>query len=1290
MSPEKRSMGTTHVMVPNKPLQVGGSLPLLFELPEDKTYGSGLTAAFQIAWAVVLRVFTTCDSVRIGLIDGQTDDADVNGAKMTSCRLAIELDGPCQRFDRQVTFCQNQEPEKMDTVIKISRRLEAGARVNSKSFNPKINGKNLRMIIQVNVQGVSMSIMTDTTKALFSDEDRVMKIARTFRHILPQVLHRPRASLGELDLVTDEDKDYLRRLNPAIPVQQQACVHEAILEHCASIPGRLAVSSWDGDLSYHDLNTLSSRLAKYLEGFNLQAEKIVPLCFEKSKWAIVAVLGVLRAGAAYVFVDPDWPSARIKSVCEDVRAQVMLCSTGCISKANGLTSHLIAVESVLQAQSDMENSSVLDRSLSGIRDPVYAVFTSGSTGRPKGVVVEHGAFFQRAVANGRALSLSNQSRVLQFANFVFDVANRDILYTLLFGGCICVPSDSERLNNLAGFINYRQVNWASITPSVVRLLEPSIVPTLRHLVLCGEPMTPSLVSLWADKLHLINAYGPSEAITISSLQTQVMSATSPNDIGRGSGTVLWIVDPTDYNRLVPPGAVGELVIESPNVGRGYINRPSETESSFLQTTTWLSQFRSCPSAARLYRTGDLAQYAADGTIRFAGRKDAQLKIRGQRVDLGEIEHWIQRSLPPGLSLMTIVELVIPSTRDTPLLAAFFAPCDARSQSLQEVRTMLQELAQTLDEALSQILPGYMIPSAYLAIKEIPTTATGKIHRQGLRQIGGALSREDLMDASRLLFKAIGPCKVRDTLVGLTLVRLWASALGVTESSLRTEDSFFRIGGDSIKAMGVAAQARSKGLDLSVTDILEFKELGKIADVINRRPRLVGTPIQIDAFSLLGRDTKLVTEQWEQTNILDILPTTASQDFFLTQWTLSCYVCMLRGEINVKLLHAACKAVVLRHSSLRTVFHKVGDLFVQAVMKVTEPPFNHSWTNKDLATTCQSVVDNFIVETAPASGKPLVSFKLISAPGEKHALLVRVSHAQYDGNTSSLIFRDLSTAYNKGPETITFQSATPFSHYLYARAEIPSDVGFAFWRENLQGASMTNLDPVTLNGSSSCPATEVMASAACRLPTALPDLTVPTLLNATYAILLSHLTDKDDLVFGTVMDTRTLAFPGMETTLGPCININPLRVRLSQQNGNLTFRSLCHALHNQHARVTRHAYWDLPDIVTNSTDWPAGTKYGCMINHLQTDTGPPPLSLDGTSCTFFKKTAQINLSTQMLVRCITSSSANSLEIQILTSSNMMDEPTAQLIAQTIVDNVAKLTKSPDSLLKNVDLRPKNIK
>ncbi|CAG8385308.1 unnamed protein product [Penicillium salamii] len=1142
---------------------------------------------------------------------------------------------------------------------------------------------------------MSMSVSVNTKTPLFSDEDRIRNIVRTFRHILGQILDRPGLELQQLKFISDEEKILLSGWNTPIPNQPTSCVHTAILKNYLKSPHKPAVNAWDGDLSYGQLNELSSRVAQYLCSLNLPPGTIIPLCLEKSKWAIVAVLAVLRAGAAYVFLDSNSPHARMRSVCDNVEADLIICSETCLSTASQLVHRAIAV-SVVAMDTAISIKAGPKDDLVAVSDPVYAVFTSGSTGRPKGVVIDHGGFFQRAMANGPALHLSDESRVLQFANFAFDAANRDILYTLLYGGCICIPSESQRSNDLTAFINQQRVNWVSITPSAGRILDPNEVSTIRTMISCGESMSTGLVAKWADRVHLINSYGPSEATTISSM-TIVTQSANPMNIGKGSGSVLWIVDPDDHNRLAPIGAVGELLIESPSVGRGYLNRPSKTAAAFLSETEWISEFRAGFAGGHLYKTGDLAQYAADGTVIFSGRKDGQIKINGQRVDVGEIEHWIHRSLPYDTEVIIVADLIVPKGRDTGVLVAFCAPDNGWTDN-DDLQETIERLSHDLDVGLSENLPSYMIPRFYLPVQVIPTTATGKIHRQQLRQLGATHTIEDLIQSSRHSGqRSNGYNHELEGSVASVILQLWSLVLGIDESSIQRKDNFLNLGGDSVMAIQIAVQARSNGLDLSVADLLERNTLNDLISIVTSRARISQIPMDPEPFTLCSTSTVNTVQNKlahldVRNGILDILPTTAAQNFFLTQWSLSCYRCELKGSIDSSRLQAACTAVVRRHSILRTVFIQISDdEFVQVALKTADPTLERrEIANENLNDVCPPLAAELITEMSPTAGRPLVRFILLSKSDTEHALLVRVCHAQYDGNTSPIIFRDISSAYNvcsddNGDGTSLLPAAAPFQHYLYARKErqnSPDDPTIKFWRKNLQGAHMTTFTLLSSININSEPITPVVTEAiGMPLPRVVDNITLPTLINTACSLLLADVLGIDDLVFGNVMDTRGAgAFPGIETTLGPCLNINPLRVRLDARE-TTTFLDLCHSLSEQTMHVARYAAtWDLSDIVAHCTDWPANTQMGCMLNHTRPKTGPPPLTLEGVTCLSIEKTVENDMARQVLFEC--NAGRERLEIQVVTSSAVMDLASATRLAERLVATISTLSEAPGTLLADI--------
>ncbi|THC87989.1 hypothetical protein EYZ11_012564 [Aspergillus tanneri] len=1224
----------------------------------------------QLAWAMVLGLYIASEN--ISFLYARTDGSEVevwicdfeltSSASFASMvnRATCSL---CFRGNSWDEWCCQKDMfnTKYNTALVQKQVAQLSA-----TKSPSQLFEDIDIVLQVEM-GNSEHIATLEFSTLHICERQALSLVETFKLAVDRLCAEPHVPVGDLNLCSTHDIDQLSRWNPALPSRDWMCVHDAILEQCLQIPDRSAVDSWDGIISYSELDMLSYQFAIHLHTMGVGPESIVPLCFEKSKFAVVALLGVLRAGGAYSFLDPSYPISRLASMCEDILAGLIVCSanTSAIAARLGLRTVILSED---EFSSKPDSSQQQRIGLAATRNnPVYVAFTSGSTGKPKGVVIEHRAFYLRAEANQQQLGLDRQSRVLQFANYVFDVSNRDILYTLMFGGCICIPSEFDRHNNLAAFMVRKQVNWASLTPSLTSLLKPSDVPFLRHLVLCGEPLTPLHIATWADRVNLINAYGPCETVTVSSVRSFIHPLASHTNIGYGSGSVLWIVDQYDHNKLVPVGAVGELVIESPSIGRGYINNPAATAASFIPAPVWLQQLRKSNPPERVYKTGDVGRYEPDGSICFIGRKDEQVKIRGNRIELGEVEHHIEQSLADNAQMSVIVDAVTPTKAHWPLLVAFLA-AKRYTRRDGDMKTTVQRILSGLEKQLSSRIPTYMMPSAFVPIDRIPMTATGKKDRRKLREIFGTMTLDMLANVRAAEARREPNCETERR-----LQHLWASVLGLQHATITVNDGFFRLGGDSLNAMKMAAIARSEGLDVSLADILENQTLSNLADVVSKRPPIDVT-VKYRPFSLVDAENlmlKLPVELDEARSgniIADIVPATESQVFFITQWTLSSFRFMLNGKVDPDQLRAACQVVVSQHTSLRTVFTKVGDSFFQVVLKEIDVTFSHIQTDASLQAFCQSRSD-LDLSLSPLSGKPLVQFTLISSSEVEHALMVRLSHAQYDGYSFPIMIQCISSYYNNSHKTApTLPLATPFADYVYTCDRQKNQEAFQFWRKNLEGSSMTS-PALLFNICNDEIPKDIKQSASGKLPTCPEDLTVATLMNAALSIILSQLAQTDNVVFGVVMNTRDIPLEGVESMLGPCININPFRVRLL---GTETVSRLCRSLHGQFAQVARYGYLDLPDIVANSTDWPQRTKLGFMINHLDGNKKPIPLSLDGVICNDSSWTAKIDLSHQVLVRSVTTK--EQLTVEILTSNRLMRVEDASALASRLIDTAQALSES----------------
>ena len=573
-----------------------------------------------------------------------------------------------------------------------------------------------------------------------------ISVTQTCSQILNFLIDHPKCRIMDVEMLSKHDTAQLSRWNSKVPRSYEICIHGIIQQHAEFRPRAEAVNAWDGDLSYSRLNKLSNILAHRLQRLGVGPNSLVLFCFDKSRWAVVATLAILKAGGAFVPLDPSHPIDRSKSIIRYVGAQVLLTSPAHCEAFEGLVENVITVSA--SSLWDWEDHRE-PRSNVTPQDAAFVIFTSGSTGQPKGIVQSHASVCTVSQAYAETLYMNTSSRVFQFAAYVFDVSTVDMYSTLMVGGCVCIPSEQDRRNDMARVMRDMRVNWADLTPSIASLLDPEDVPTLKTLVLAGEEAKSELVARWTNKVRLINCYGPAECGSCTAHEYQ-RSYEQPNTIGRALPCIIcWVADPTNIDRLMPIGALGELVAEGPTLARGYLHDAEKTKTAFHKWLRWANMTES-GSEHRLYRTGDLVRCGIDGIFSYAGRRDDQVKVRGQRVDLNEVQH--HASTIPGLAscvillpkagpyagrLVAVVELC--SGTPTGCRLTEESTLELVSNSLRrEARFDSSEAASHM----SRKVPSYMLPAGWLAVHKIPLNSSRKTDRRAVQQWLERLQPED--------------------------------------------------------------------------------------------------------------------------------------------------------------------------------------------------------------------------------------------------------------------------------------------------------------------------------------------------------------------------------------------------------------------------------------------------------------------------------------------------------------------------------------------------------------------
>jgi aryl carrier-like protein len=400
------------------------------------------------------------------------------------------------------------------------------------------------------------------------------------------------------------------------------------------------------------------------------------------------------------------------------------------------------------------------------------------------------------------------------------------------------------MNDLASFINDQRVNLAILTPSTAALLQPEDVPTLKTLITGGEALTYDLVNIWADKVSLINGYGPAES-TICCAGKVPSAGWKYGTIGQMIGGLGWIVDRSNHMKLAAIGAVGELIIEGPVVTKGYLNEPERTAAAYIETPSWLLGFRPRGTAGRLYRSGDLVQYNFDGTIRFIGRTQGQVKLRGQRIELGEVEYHVRKSFPVFADVVADV-IRPPDEGRRPFLVACILvgeqAVDNAGGLFHEPTESFREMSHKAKLEVSNLIPSYMVPEVFLPLRRLPLARTGKLDRRQIQEACSLLSLDQIQEYSA---EAKVAKRAPSTSIERMLQQIWARVLNMETSSIGVDDSWMRLGGDSIQAMRVVAQSTAAGLRTSVEALFQGKTIAQMSlrtEHMHLKPALAAEPL----------------------------------------------------------------------------------------------------------------------------------------------------------------------------------------------------------------------------------------------------------------------------------------------------------------------------------------------------------------------------------------------------------------------------------------------------------------
>ncbi|MGW7688464.1 amino acid adenylation domain-containing protein [Streptomyces asiaticus] len=630
------------------------------------------------------------------------------------------------------------------------------------------------------------------------DEATVVRLAGHLRRLVEQVTSRPGTPVGELDLLdAAERRRVVQEWNATERQWPRGLVHECIEEQVRRTPGAEAVRYAGTSLTYAELNERANRLAQLLRDRGVGRDVLVGVAMERSLDLVVALLAVLKAGGAYVPFDTGLPPARLAAIAEDARPRVVLTHGTVAERLPALDCPVLGVEGLaaeLAGRSPDDPGVAVDG-----EDLCYVIFTSGSTGRPKGVMNVHAALRNRLLWMQEAYGLDATDRVLQKTPFSFDVSVWEFFWPLMTGAVLVMarPGGHRDSTYLAGTIAAEGITTIHFVPSMLQLFltePPAGSAGLRRVFCSGEELPRDLqdrfLNLHRAELH--NLYGPTEAaIDVTAWHCRPQEDTRPVPIGHPIANLrCYVLD--RHGRPVPAGVPGELCIGGRGLARGYLNRPELTAERFTDDPF--------VPGARIYRTGDLARHRADGALEFLGRLDHQVKLRGQRLELGEIEAVLTRHTTVHEAVVVAREHALGDVR----LAAYVTAAGAAAPEAGDLAAHVREQ-----------LPEYMVPASFTVLDALPLTPSGKTDRKALP--------EPRTDRAGLGTRFVAP---QDGLEH-ALAELWRDLLGVERVGRR--DNFFDLGGHSLLMAEFRTRlAAALGHELTMVELFQHPTIESLA------------------------------------------------------------------------------------------------------------------------------------------------------------------------------------------------------------------------------------------------------------------------------------------------------------------------------------------------------------------------------------------------------------------------------------------------------------------------------
>ncbi|KAL3421547.1 hypothetical protein PVAG01_07993 [Phlyctema vagabunda] len=941
---------------------------------------------------------------------------------------------------------------------------------------------------------------------------RTKFLAEQVAQVLETLAKNGETRTANVEFSSISEKNFLESLSTKATQPEASFLHRSFEIIAAQSPDRTAIQfGTEEEVTYSQLNSRANLVARELSAYGVGPDTLVPICLPKSIEAIVAILAILKAGSAFVPLDPDNPPERNNFIVEDVRAAVVITDENYAS--------IFAVQ--------------------GDRVPVLNIFNlEQSTAQDDdlqipGLTADHLASIAAGIDSiVAAEGVESTWKNLQFSNYVFDVAIGDIFCTFSVGAVLCMVPFERMLGELAEVINEMQVTRLFLTPTVARLIQPEQVPQVEGIYLAGEPVTADLVATWASHCIVMNCYGPTE-VSILSVAGKLEVGYSPRIIGEPlKNCTALILDPANQD-IVPYGAVGELCLGGHQLARGYLNRPDATESAFVTR-----------NGERLYRTGDLAKWVAPDKIECLGRKDSQVKINGHRIEIGEVENAI-------LSTRSVhdVAVVVVKVKEKSQIVAFCNVEPGQEQDTQVLSDIYRESLALLSISLVTLAP-YMKPQIWIPVHALPRMPSGKINRRALAQkaqdMGDAILKYSLGNESVEMHHPVTPDQE-------LLQSLWGEIFTTDAKTISITSAFFSHGGDSISAINLVGRLRGRGYLLAVSDVLAHPVL---QDMASRLRSITQAQTGYEIPEQQASDT--LREQLTQAGIEDgdiqaIWPTPPGVEEFLIRgaeaeqfWQCQT-VRSVPADFDFEQWKQLTAELTRRNDILRTIWVEDEGEWKQIILR--GQPMDVAVIEVDTEeAVADAIKQSWDALFNIASGTPFVRYRLlVNRSANTRSLLIKIHHAMYDG-TLLRIFDDQFRALarkQQPPRSLEFSQYVGYMNATTAHR----DESLGFWKELL--ADRAAPYPYCRQANATAVVLETVDSRVDAFA-AQCGVTPPIVFQTAFTMILAKLSGSPDVSYDNLITGRNVDLEDAQTINGNCANFLPFRLVVSPE---ITVREL---------------------------------------------------------------------------------------------------------------------------------------